>query len=247
MTGRGRRDVRRVTAESSSDSLDEKEKEAKTGRRHARRGLGKSFSERSPGRRPKESRAQHVSPTRRSPRRRTSTSVEEHTTGSQTTGSQEHPELGPLPKDQNLFAGFAFILTGVAGARSAPEETDSESEMVEYDRDHLSQQIEAGGGVILTSFDQSQVSAAENCFLISNSYKRTKKYFQSLAHGIPCVSHAWINDCSTQNVLLDHRRYVLPAGEDIETGQLVEARNRPNILSGMTVSVICAQNISCVF
>ena len=175
---------------------------------------------------------------RRSPRRAPRSLAEKPATlDSRETDSEEHSELGPLPKDQSLFAGFAFILTGVAGNRNTVDETDSENEQVEYDRDHLTRQIEAGGGVILPSFDQSQMPVADSCFLISNTHRRTQKYFQSLVHGIPCVSHAWIDDCCVQNVRLDYKRYVLPAGESIESGQLVEAQNISNIFRGMSVSL----------
>jgi len=150
------------------------------------------------------------------------------------SGQEDTVETPCLPGNRNIFAGLAFLVTGVVRDKNEPEESDSESERIEFNRDHLKRQIEAGGGVVLSSFTQSQISGAE-CFLISHTHQRTQKYFQSLACGIPCVSHVWINDSCTCDRRLDYKKYLLPAGESLEDGRIVECRPRRNILGDMRV------------
>lgn len=141
---------------------------------------------------------------------------------------------GAATANRNLFAGLAFLVTGVERERNEPDESDSESERIEFNRDVIKRQIETGGGVVLSSFPQSQISGAE-CFLISNRHQRTQKFFQSLASGIPCVSHMWINDSCSFNKRLDYKKYLLPAGESLEADGIVECRPRRNILGNMRV------------
>lgn len=146
----------------------------------------------------------------------------------------EDTASGDLPANRNLFAGLAFLVTGVERDRNEPEESDSESERIEFSRDSVKRQIEAAGGVVLSSFPQSQLSGAE-CFLISNRHQRTQKFFQSLASGIPCVSHVWIHDCCYFRKRLDYKKYLLPAGESLDTESIVECQPRRNILGNMRV------------
>ena len=208
-------------AESESSS-DEQHGATAGKRRYVRRGLSSTYGPKSPV---KPVGTQPVQPSRgRSPRK-------------QMSGKEDTIETPFLPGNRNIFAGLAFLVTGVIRDKNEPEESDSESERIEFNRDHLKRQIEAGGGVVLSSFPQSQISSAE-CFLISHTHQRTQKYFQSLASGIPCVSHMWINDCCACNERLDYKRYLLPAGESLEEGDIVECRPRRNILGGMRVSEI---------
>lgn len=212
-----RRAGHRITAESSSD---EQHRVTVSKRRPVKRGLSSSYAAKSPSKLTGNEPPQV--PTRRSPRK-------------QMSGKEDTGESPCLPRNRNIFAGLAFLVTGVVRDKNEPEESDSESERIEFNRDHLKRQIEAGGGVVLSSFTQSQISGAE-CFLISHTHQRTQKYFQSLASGIPCVSHMWINDCCTSNKRLDYKRYLLPAGESLELGKIVECRPRRNILGDMRVS-----------
>ena len=206
-------------AESESSS-DEQRAATASKRRPVKRGLSSSYSAKSPAK-PAVNEPFAV-PARLSPRK-------------EMFGKEDTAESPCLPRDRNIFAGLAFLVTGVGRDKHEPEESDSESERVEFNREHLKRQIEAGGGVVLSSFTQSQISSAE-CFLISHTHQRTQKYFQSLASGIPCVSHMWINDSCTCNRRLDYKRYLLPAGESLEEGEIVECRPRRNILGGMRVS-----------
>lgn len=50
----------------------------------------------------------------------------------------------------------------------------------------------------LNHLSSLQIANAKQCFLISNSYQRTIKYFQCLAAAIPCISHLWIRDSSNE-------------------------------------------------
>ena len=206
-------------AESESSS-DEHHAATTSKRRPVKRGLSSAYSAKSPAK--PAGNEPFAAPTRRSPRK-------------QMSGKEDTVESPCLPANRNIFAGLAFLVTGVCRDKNEPDESDSESERIEFNRDHLKCQIEAGGGVILSSFTQSQICGAE-CFLISHTHQRTQKYFQSLASGIPCVSHMWINDSCTCDRRLDYKRYLLPAGESLEEGGIVECRPRRNILGGMRVS-----------
>lgn len=206
-------------AESESSSDEQHAANAKK-RRPVKRGLSSLYSAKSPAK--SAGNEPFAAPARRSPRK-------------QMSGKDDTVETPCLPGNRNIFAGLAFLVTGVGRDKNEPDESDSESERTEFNRDHLKRQIEAGGGVVLSSFTQSQIFAAD-CFLISHTHQRTQKYFQSLASGIPCVSHMWINDSCTCDRRLDYKRYLLPAGESLEEGGIVECRPRRNILGDMRVS-----------
>lgn len=145
--------------------------------------------------------------------------------------SQQANTSTNVPTNDTIFAGFAFLIT-----RCCTMSSDSESEQPEFDRALIVRQIEAGGGVILKDFRETQDTVADRCFLISNSYCRTVKYFQCLANGIPMVSHTWIYDCTALNTLQDYKNYLLPAGRSLETDEVVECTTMTNVLGGLTVS-----------
>lgn len=204
----------------SETSSDEQDRTTVAKRKPVKRGLSSSYGAKSPAK--PSSKEPFQAPSQRSPRK-------------QMSGREDNAETPCMPGNRNMFAGLAFMVTGVIRDKNESEESDSESERIEFNRDHLKRQIEAGGGVVLSNFTQSQISGAE-CFLISHTHQRTQKYFQSLASGIPCVSHMWINDSCACNRRLDYKRYLLPAGESLEVGQIVECRPRRNILGDMRVS-----------
>ena len=56
-------------------------------------------------------------------------------------------------------------------------------------------------------------TTARFAVLLSNTYRRTTKYFQALALGIPCLSARWVKDCVDTSGLRDWRPYLLAAGE----------------------------------
>jgi hypothetical protein len=211
---RGTQGLESTSSEASSDAERDKRTRVKRG---ARRGLGKLLSV----------------PTRTSPRKQQP--MKDKT---DTVRNDESSALGPLRPDDSLFAGFAFLITGCQNVKDQKDEsTDSESEIIEFNRQNLIDQIEDGGGVVLKDFEETQTSGADQCFLISSSHQRTKKFFQCLAYNISIVHHMWIEDSSTLNRLQDYKKYILPAGTSLETEEVMECgtQPRPKILQGLKV------------
>ncbi|XP_071510100.1 uncharacterized protein [Diadema antillarum] len=154
--------------------------------------------------------------------------------------------MGPLPSNAALFRGMAFLLTQgevVRRPRALFDSSTSESETEEsqddtpFNKDYARRQIEAGGGVVLRDFDKSQRTRYK-IYLVANTYCRTKKYFLALAVSMPCISHLWLRDCCRIDKVQNYRAYLLPAGESIETGGIVEWRGQRCVLSGLNVLVV---------
>ncbi|XP_061164681.1 TP53-binding protein 1-like [Saccostrea echinata] len=160
---------------------------------------------------------------------------------------KEKQPSNPLP-----FSGLVFLLTYVEKSRDFKEEekallrnpnlTSDESsaendDEAPFDKQDITRRIVAGGGRVLDKFDEAEIASAKQCFLISNSYQRTIKYFQCLAAAIPCVSHLWIRDSSSEGMLLDYKAYKLQAGVSIEKRKLMEWSNRKGDLKGLSVFV----------
>ncbi|KAJ8304419.1 hypothetical protein KUTeg_018002 [Tegillarca granosa] len=157
---------------------------------------------------------------------------------------------------KNLFRGMAFLLTYVqktpeeirqekcllkdsSSLELSTDESPSEEETpVMFDKDNIRAEIEAGGGVVLQCFDEAKISAARQCFLLSNTYQKTLKYFQCLAAGIPCVSHVWISDSFAQGRRLDYKSYMLPAGISLEKKKLIEWNSHGSCLKGLKVHIV---------
>ncbi|MCJ1473596.1 hypothetical protein MMC13_002247 [Lambiella insularis] len=90
--------------------------------------------------------------------------------------------------------------------------------------------------------------------LIADKHCRSRKFFQALALGIPCLATRWVRDCVSKQRLLPWEPYLLPSGESTflntirtrllpaystESAQLSEIiANRPNFLSGTSVLLI---------
>ncbi|XP_078591927.1 uncharacterized protein LOC144870974 isoform X2 [Branchiostoma floridae x Branchiostoma japonicum] len=164
--------------------------------------------------------------------------------------SQEDVEqLGPLPTDRRLFRGCAFILTAApkdkaerasaAAESQSSEDSEEEVSTLPYSKSHVQRQIEQGGGKVYEDFKRMQErSKSTHLYLIADSFCRTKKYFLSLAHGIPCVSHQWIRDSCSQGRLQDYKAYLLPAGRSLETRSTIEWVPRGRIFQNMDVLVV---------
>eukprot|EP00058_Branchiostoma_floridae_P020811 XP_002606301.1 hypothetical protein BRAFLDRAFT_118495 [Branchiostoma floridae] len=164
--------------------------------------------------------------------------------------SQEDVEqLGPLPTDRRLFRGCAFILTAApkdkaerasaAAESQSSEDSEEEVSTLPYSKSHVQRQIEQGGGKVYEDFKRMQErSKSTHLYLIADSFCRTKKYFLSLAHGIPCVSHQWIRDSCSQGRLQDYKAYLLPAGRSLETRNTIEWVPRGRIFQNMDVLVV---------
>lgn len=49
--------------------------------------------------------------------------------------------------------------------------------------------------------------------VIADKHSRREKYMQALALNLPCLSGRWVEDCISQNRILDWEMYLLPAGD----------------------------------
>ncbi|KAL3866886.1 hypothetical protein ACJMK2_044138 [Sinanodonta woodiana] len=163
---------------------------------------------------------------------------------------------GPLPAKKTLFKGLVFMLTHVEKTTDQKEQekklledssleasTDSstgeEEVQIPFDKDHLKEQIERGGGTVLDKFDPDLVCGSNHCYLLSSMYQKTIKYLQCLAAGVPCVSHLWIIDSCKQGFLLDYGHYILPAGISLEKKRIMEcSKTGTQPLMNLRVSVV---------
>lgn len=41
----------------------------------------------------------------------------------------------------------------------------------------------------------SKVAGSSGCYVVSDTYCKTRKYLVGLALGLPCVSYCWITEC----------------------------------------------------
>ncbi|XP_071794122.1 uncharacterized protein [Asterias amurensis] len=156
--------------------------------------------------------------------------------------------MGGVPKLATLFRNHAFLVThGEVKRQPLKEKSSSDStggssgedevETVPFDRAYAITQIQSGGGLVLSDFNKSQITKMK-VLLISNTHCRTKKYFQALAAGIPCISHLWLRDCCKTERLQNHKNYLLPAGDSIEENALMEIQPNRSILAGMSIYMV---------
>ncbi|XP_033633943.1 nascent polypeptide-associated complex subunit alpha, muscle-specific form-like isoform X3 [Asterias rubens] len=156
--------------------------------------------------------------------------------------------MGGVPKLTTLFRNHAFLVThGEVKRQTLKEKSSSDStdgssgddevETVPFDRAYAITQIQSGGGLVLSDFNKSQITKMK-VLLISNTHCRTKKYFQALAAGIPCISHLWLRDCCKTERLQNHKNYLLPAGDSIEENTLMEIQPNRSILAGMSIYMV---------
>lgn len=154
-------------------------------------------------------------------------------------GQLEHPEdvsnvdpkidyniTGPLPANNQLFIGYAFILTKtIKELQIDPEliNDDVEPYMTPtiYHKDYIREQLEKGGGVVLERFDHASLNTKDKILVIANRPCRTERYIRAIAANIRAVSHDWVYQCCQRNEILPLERYLLPPGIDV-TGQVVE-------------------------
>lgn len=158
------------------------------------------------------------------------------------------------PFSATPFSDLVFLLTYVEKSKDLKEEEktilknpdltsddssveQADEDEVPFDKQDIITKIQAGGGVVLDKFDEAAIANAKQCFLISNSYQRTIKYFQCLAAAIPCISHLWIRDSSNEGMLLDYKAYKLQAGVSLEKRKKMEWSNRKGDLLGLSVFV----------
>ncbi|KZS19883.1 Uncharacterized protein APZ42_013658 [Daphnia magna] len=134
---------------------------------------------------------------------------------------------GPIPENNQLFAGFAFLLTKATRPLEVdPDEVTDEVEPyinpTPYYKEHIKRQLTAGGGRVLERFDLSQLEMDEGTVLIvCNRPCRTERYIRSLAANIRAVSHDWVYQCCQKNERFNYERYLHPPGIDLH-GNIVE-------------------------
>ncbi|KAJ0175256.1 hypothetical protein K1T71_009397 [Dendrolimus kikuchii] len=151
-------------------------------------------------------------------------------------------KLGPIPAGENkLFSGLHFLLTctETPKRRSAEKNdkdtrhysseedgemnsssagTDTEDlvfcDMI-FNKERLKEQLEAGGGVVYSHFDEVPKAKYTVCKLIAPRPCLTAKYILCLAANITAVNHGWVIMSCKENVLQDFDRFALPAGLSI--------------------------------
>ncbi|XP_022246312.1 TP53-binding protein 1-like isoform X2 [Limulus polyphemus] len=160
-----------------------------------------------------------------------------------------------------LFEGLAFLLTcssetnqtknnrsGTSHLEISDSETSDEEEedllanLPAFDKNRLVEQIEKAGGTLVNSFEEAQVVQVEQVFLVADTYLETYKYIQSIAAGIPCISHVWVNNCCSMNSLLDYHSYLLPTGYSVVEKKLIEWHFQTSIFERYRVLLVFTNN-----
>uniref|UniRef100_A0A8R1XSE5 BRCT domain-containing protein n=1 Tax=Onchocerca volvulus TaxID=6282 RepID=A0A8R1XSE5_ONCVO len=109
-----------------------------------------------------------------------------------------------------IFNGITFVVTSALRKNREGEQGFSKKEIRCI--------IENGGGKVID--DVMKLPEGKPIYLIADTHYRTHKYLTALARSIPCVSNQWISDCAKENKLLDHMKYMLPAGLSLLTGDM---------------------------
>ncbi|XP_022246317.1 uncharacterized protein LOC106463164 isoform X3 [Limulus polyphemus] len=122
------------------------------------------------------------------------------------------------------------------------EEEDLLANLPAFDKNRLVEQIEKAGGTLVNSFEEAQVVQVEQVFLVADTYLETYKYIQSIAAGIPCISHVWVNNCCSMNSLLDYHSYLLPTGYSVVEKKLIEWHFQTSIFERYRVLLVFTNN-----
>uniref|UniRef100_A0A915KMI1 BRCT domain-containing protein n=1 Tax=Romanomermis culicivorax TaxID=13658 RepID=A0A915KMI1_ROMCU len=146
------------------------------------------------------------------------------------TISEESPE-------SSIFDGLKFVLTSANRVRiTGSENSEEEKNLIPFNKKQIRLMIDQRGGLVVDEF--TSLADTRDCFLIADQFYRTHKYLSALARAVPCVSHMWIHDCCNKETSLPFENYILPAGQSLETSQIIEWHNDcPTLLSGMRVFV----------
>eukprot|EP00794_Sanderia_malayensis_P005524 gene5524-6209_t len=132
-------------------------------------------------------------------------------------------ELVSLSTNKNLFRGYAFLITHVD-----PKEKDDDIlfKLRDFDRNFLTFQIKASGGVVINSIKHCSHHPADKTILLAPFTQKTHKYYYAVASGIECVSHLWLINCAQEDKILPFHEYHLDAGEDIVNDTIVQYPDR---------------------
>ncbi|XP_063830242.1 uncharacterized protein LOC135079516 [Ostrinia nubilalis] len=152
-------------------------------------------------------------------------------------------QLGPIPAgDNKMFAGLHFLLTCTDTPRRTREKSQSHYSSEEdgetagasasaedvvfcarpFHKERLKEQLEAGGGVVYSHFDDVPKNKYSVCKLISPRPCLTAKYIQCLAADIRAVTHGWVIESCIKNQLVDVEAYLLPAGWSLQKQQHID-------------------------
>ncbi|XP_026325982.1 uncharacterized protein LOC113234733 isoform X2 [Hyposmocoma kahamanoa] len=153
--------------------------------------------------------------------------------------------------DSKLFAGLHFLLTCTEPPRrsrsdkqqfqtsqetrhySSEEDGETTSTMAgtdtedlefsdrPFNKERLKEQLEAGGGIVFSHFDDVPKNKYSVCKLIAPRPCLTAKYIQCLAADIRAVTHTWVIMSCINNRVEDFDQYALPAGWSIQKGCFV--------------------------
>ncbi|CAH2049537.1 unnamed protein product, partial [Iphiclides podalirius] len=149
--------------------------------------------------------------------------------------------LGPIPSGSKLFEGLHFLLTCTEPPRreriqkqfqesrhySSEEDSEATSAMGgtdtedlvfcerPFNKERLKEQLEAGGGIVHSHFDDVPKGKYSVCKLIAPRPCLTAKYIQCLAADIRAISHGWVIMSCINGALLDTDAFALPAGWSI--------------------------------
>ncbi|CAG5059321.1 unnamed protein product [Parnassius apollo] len=148
--------------------------------------------------------------------------------------------LGPIPSGSKLFEGQHFLLTCTEPPRrqrmqkfkesrhySSEEDSEATSAYVgtdtedlvfcdrPFNKERLKEQLEAGGGIVHSHFDDVPKNKYSVCKLIAPRPCLTAKYIQCLAADIRALSHGWVIMSCIRNSPQDMDAFALPAGWSI--------------------------------
>ncbi|XP_063215702.1 uncharacterized protein LOC134527188 isoform X3 [Bacillus rossius redtenbacheri] len=161
--------------------------------------------------------------------------------------------LGPIPPEgSNIFAAGCFLLTcsdidyhvhtaakrrtptGKKGKKMSSDEyselsssSDTNVSATPFDKNRLTKQLTAGGGVVYENFSDVPENKYTSCKLIANKTQQTAKYLLCLAHNIPIVQHKWVIESVKQGSMEECSGYYLHAGWSLEDGMYKEWKISP--------------------
>uniref|UniRef100_A0A915PWG0 BRCT domain-containing protein n=1 Tax=Setaria digitata TaxID=48799 RepID=A0A915PWG0_9BILA len=148
---------------------------------------------------------------------------------------QEQGQHEPSATNGSSKKGMAKIFNGITFVVTSALRKNREGEQG-FSKKEIRCMIENGGGKVID--DVMKLPQGKPIYLIADTHYRTHKYLTALARSIPCVSNQWISDCAKENKLLDHMKYMLPAGVSLLTGDMKPWHsNNGTLLSGKRVFI----------
>ncbi|KAK0393893.1 hypothetical protein QR680_000456 [Steinernema hermaphroditum] len=106
-------------------------------------------------------------------------------------------------------------------------------EAVHLSKRRLKKEIANRGGIVLETFMAADRDM--EMYLIANLHCRTYKYLTALALSVECVSYTWLEACFKKDMVVNHRPYMLHAGVNPLTNEIVRWHPNTDVLRGRTV------------